>query len=322
LSTETATEVAEKQSQTKFVESSGQVDGLEDLNSTTPDTSLMDAVSGGHEGIDILNVIKGKYDEDIFFRTIIEKPKEFQNFEVTKGGLVYLKDQGCKLVCIPKIIVDGQNVQEIIISEAHSLLAHLGMNKTLSYLRDQVWWKDMVQDTKIYCESCRTCKRSKPTNQKPYGLLNPLLIPAQPWQSISVDFVSLLPESKNRDGAFDSITIVIDLLTAMVHLIPSRTNYKAKDIAELMFEHIYKLHRLPKSIVSDQDVLFMSTFWQCLHDLVGTQLKMSSTYHPETDGSTEQANCTVTQMLRQCIGPNQRDWVSKLPSVEFAINLA
>ena len=49
---------------------------------------------------------------------------------------------------------------------------------------------------------------------------------------------------------------------------------------------------------------------------------MSSAYHPESDGSTERANRTVTQMLRQCIGDTQKDWVSKLPAVEFAINLA
>lgn len=153
----------------------------------------------------------------------------------------------------------------------------------------------MVNDTKTYCDSCQTCSRSKPANQKPYGLLDPLPIPARPWESIAMDFISPLPESKNRDGTFDSITIIIDLLTAMVHLIPSRTDYKAKQIAEMTFESIYKLHGLPKSIISDRDVLFTSTFWQHLHQLVGTQLQMSSAYHPETDGSTERANRTVTQ---------------------------
>lgn len=55
---------------------------------------------------------------------------------------------------------------------------------------------------------------------------------------------------------------------------------------------------------------------------MGVELHMSSAYHPESDGSTERANRTVTQMLRQCIAPNQRDWVAKLPAIEFAINLA
>ena len=193
---------------------------------------------------------------------------------------------------------------------------------TLDYLRDHVWWKDLVSDTKAFCETCATCKRSKPSNQKPYGLLNPLPVPSQPWESIGIDFVGPLPESKNRDGIFDSITVVICLLTAMVHLIPSRINYNARQIAELMFEEIYKLHGLPKNIISDRDVLFTSVFWGHLHKLIGTKLKMSSAYHPETDGSTERANRTVTQMLRQCINNKQTDWVSKLPAIEFAINSA
>ncbi|CDO74640.1 hypothetical protein BN946_scf184822.g3 [Trametes cinnabarina] len=108
----------------------------------------------------------------------------------------------------------------------------------------------------------------------------------------------------------------------MVHLVPSRTTYKARDVAELVFSEIYKHHGLPKAIVSDRDVLFTSAFWTHLHKLIGIELRMSSAYHPESDGSTERANRTVSQMLRQCIGAGQRDWVSKLPAIEFAINLA
>ena len=150
------------------------------------------------------------------------------------------------------------------------MLAHLSTQKTYEYLRDYVWWKTMFKDTESFCDSCMTCKQSKPSNQKPYSLLNPLDVPGQPWEAIGIDFIGPLPESKNRDGTYDCITVVIDLLTAMVHLIPSRTNYSAKEVAELVFSEIYKLHGLPKSIVSDWDVLFTSTFWDELHRLIGT----------------------------------------------------
>jgi transposase InsO family protein len=72
---------------------------------------------------------------------------------------------------------------------------------------------------------------------------------------------------------------------------------KAKDVAEIVYDHVYKLHRLLDTIVSDQDSLFSSTFWLHLHKLIGTELWMSSSYHPQTDGATEQANRTITQML-------------------------
>ena len=283
--------------------------------------SLVNVVSESSEGIDLLQELKGKYAEDSMFKAIMDKPQNYRNF-VVENDIIYSKTDKSKVLCIPKVLINGRSPCEVVISEVHSLLAHLGASKTLDYLRDHVWWKDLVTDTKAYCETCTTCKQSKPSNQKPYGLLNPLPVPSQPWESIEIDFVGPLPESKNRDGFFDSITVVICLLTAMVHLIPSRINYNACQIAELMFEEVYKLHGLPKHIISDQDVLFTSIFQGHLHELVGTKLKMSSAYHPETDGSTERANRTVAQMLQQCINEKQTDWVSKLPAIEFAINSA
>ena len=284
-------------------------------------TSLPEVILESATGIDLFKEIKGRYAEDTVFKSIMENPKNFRNFEV-RDGFIYIKLAGKELLCIPKVLVNGRSVHELVISEAHSMLAHLGANKTLSYLRDYVWWKDMVPDTRAYCDTCNTCKCSKPNNQKPYGLLNPLTIPSEPWESIGMDFVGPLPVSSNRDGSFDSITVVICLLTAMVELIPSRINYTAQDLAELMFENVYKHHGLPKNIVSDRDVLFTSMFWKHLHQLMGTSLKMSSAYHPQTDGSTERANRTITQMLRQCISPDQKNWVAKLPTIQFAINSA
>ena len=131
-----------------------------------------------------------------------------------------------------------------------------------------------------------------------------------------------LPLSKDRNGEYDSITVTIDLFSGMVHLVPSKITYTAKEIAELVFAEVYKYHGVPKYIISDQDVLFTSAFWTNFNKLIGAKQTMSSAYHPETDGSTERANRTVVQMLRACIAPNQRDWVSQLPTIEFAINIA
>ena len=289
---------------------------LNDRNDT-----LIDIVSQSLQGLDMLAELRGKFELDPTFKPILARPRDFRNFEI-EDQLIYLKKQGKRVLCIPKVTIQGRSAHEIVISEAHSLLAHLGASKTLDYLQDHCWWKNMVSDVRAFCETCHTCRTSKPSNQKPYGLLNPLSVPSYPWESIGMDFVGPLPESGNRDGLFDSITVVICLLTSMVHLIPSRTNYSASQLAELIFEHIYKLHGLPKNIISDRDVLFTSTFWKQLHRLIGTRLRLSSAYHPQSDGSTERANRTITQMLRQCVNPNQKDWVAKLPAIEFAINSA
>lgn len=165
------------------------------------------------------------YVNDTTFAKILEEPKHFKNFKIHEG-LIYLLDKDRELLCIPdKAIVEGRTIREIVISEAHSLLAHLGPAKTVSYLRDHVWWKDIVKDVKAYCDTCETCAMTKANNQRPYGLLNPLEVPTYPWQTIGIDFVGPLPKSKNRDGEYDAITVVIDILTKMIHLIPSRTDY-------------------------------------------------------------------------------------------------
>jgi hypothetical protein len=108
----------------------------------------------------------------------------------------------------------------------------------------------------------------------------------------------------------------------MVHLVPSRITYNAREIAELVFAEVYKLHGLSKSIVSNRDMLFTSAFWTHLNRLIGMNQSMSSAYHPQLDGATERANRTIGQMLHSCISSTQQDWVSKLPAIEFAINVS
>lgn len=282
--------------------------------------SLIDVVTDGN-GIDLIEIVRSRYKEDQFFRLILDKPKDYRNFEV-ENGLIFQRGDNRRVLCIPLAYYNGRSLREIVIHEAHSVLAHLSARKTIAYLRDQVWWKDLISDVTKYCESCMTCKRSKSSNYKPHGLLHTLDVPEHPWESVGIDFVGPLPESSDRNGTYDCITVIIDRLTGMVHLVPSREDYTAREVAELVFAEVYKHHGLPKTIVSDRDKWFTATFWDHLHKLIGTKLRMSSAYHPESDGSTERANRTMIQMIRQCIHPKQRDWVSKLPAIEFALNSA
>ncbi|KAJ3518583.1 hypothetical protein NMY22_g13602 [Coprinellus aureogranulatus] len=285
-----------------------------------PPASLVEVIQDTN-GLDLRQLVKDKYQSDNFFKLIMQDPKSYRNFKV-EDGLIFQVNEDKQVLCIPHAIHEGRNVREFVIAEAHGLLAHLSARKTIAYLRDHVWWKDMIKDTTKYCETCTTCRRTKSDNQKSYGLLHTLEVPHQPWDSIGIDFVGPLPESSDRNGTYDCITVVIDRLTGMVHLVPSREDYTAREIAELVFAEVYKYHGLPRTIVSDRDKWFTSTFWDHLHKLIGTKLKMSSAYHPETDGATERANKTMNQMIRQCIGARQRDWSTKLPAIEFAINSA
>jgi hypothetical protein len=180
----------------------------------------------------------------------------------------------------------------------------------------------MTKNIKDYCDSCTVCATSKAMTQRPMGLLHNLEVPEWPWQVLGFDFIGPLPTSKNRHGEFDRIAVCVCYLTAMVHLALAKTTYTVKDVAELVFDVIYKHDGLPDAIVSDRDSLFTSEFWKILNKMIGIELRMSSAYHPESDGATERMNRTIGQMLRQCLMGEQSKQVNKLSIIEFAINSA
>ncbi|KAE9401245.1 hypothetical protein BT96DRAFT_745930, partial [Gymnopus androsaceus JB14] len=112
----------------------------DDVPRESTNTSLLAALTASRSKLDLEVILKNQYKNDSIFKKIIDKPKDFQNFEVS-DGLVYLKLRDRKVLCIPKLTINGRNIRECIIDEAHSLLAHLGPKKTMDYLRDHVWCK-------------------------------------------------------------------------------------------------------------------------------------------------------------------------------------
>ncbi len=110
---------------------------------------LVDHIAGSTDGLHLETEMRNRYSEDPFFSEIIQKPKHFKNFEVA-DGLVFLHDNNQQLLCIPHVIIRGRNVREVVISHAHSLLAHLGGRKTVDLLRNHIWWKTLVVELPDY----------------------------------------------------------------------------------------------------------------------------------------------------------------------------
>jgi hypothetical protein len=132
-----------------------------------------------------------------------------------------------------------------------------------------------------------------------------------------MDFITGLPKSTKKN---DAIMVVVDKLSKSAHFIPVKSTCKAIDIANIFMKEIFRLHGMPKEIVSDRDTKFTSNFWKSLMVGFETKLLFNTTYHPQTDGQTERVNQIVEDMLRMHVMHQPKKWEDYLPLVEFAYN--
>eukprot|EP00253_Pinus_taeda_P010670 PITA_10670 len=132
-----------------------------------------------------------------------------------------------------------------------------------------------------------------------------------------MDFITGLPKTKRNN---DSIMVVVEKLSKSAHFIPVQSTYKATQIAHIFMQNVFKLHELPKTIISNHYVKFTSAFWRTLFAELGTQLNFSTAYYPQIDGQTEWVNQVVKDMLRAYVMQQPMLWEEYLHLVEFAYN--
>eukprot|EP00253_Pinus_taeda_P008909 PITA_08909 len=187
----------------------------------------------------------------------------------------------------------------------------------ITALQKEYYWLDLKKEVEGYLARCLECQQIKAEHQHPAGLFQPLPIPECKWETISRDFITGLPQSKKNN---DSIMVVVDKLSKAAHFIPVQYTFRVVQITHVFMQNIFKLHGLPKTIISDQDVNFTLVFWKTLFEELGTQLNFSTTYHPQDDGQTEQVNQVVEDMLRAYVMQQPTKWEDYLHLVEFAYN--
>jgi hypothetical protein len=192
------------------------------------------------------------------------------------------------------------------------------MQRTLQRLRADFFVDNdrrLVQD---FVRSCVTCQRNKTDALHPAGLLQPLEVPFRVWEDISMDFVEGLPKVHGKSV----ILTVVDRFSKYAHFIALSHPYTAISVARAFFEAIVRLHGFPSSIVSDRDPVFTGHVWRDLFRLAGVQLKMSTAFHPQTDGQSEAVNKMIAMYLRCLTGDRPRAWLDWLPWAEYCYNTA
>ncbi|GJR75541.1 putative nucleotidyltransferase, ribonuclease H [Tanacetum coccineum] len=254
-----------------------------------------------------LDVIRDMVTVDPYFLVVLqgvqagEKPDFFLH-----DGFLFKGNQ----LCIP-----DSSLRLQIIKELHGE-GHVGRDRTLQLVQASYFWPTMRKEVDRYVKRCRVCQVSKGTATNAC-LYMPLHVPLHPWVDISMDFVLGLPRTQRGN---DSIFVVVDRFSKMVHFIPCKKTTDAVNVAQLFFRDVYRLHGLPSFIVSDRDTRFLSHFWRSLWKIVNTQLNFSSAYHPQTDGQTEVVNRSLGNLLRCLVGDHVKAWDQKLCQAEFSHN--
>ncbi|GJT91751.1 putative reverse transcriptase domain-containing protein [Tanacetum coccineum] len=186
------------------------------------------------------------------------------------------------------------DLRTVIMHESHKskYSLHPGSDKTYQDMKKLYWWPNMKADIATY-------------------------IPEWKWDNITMDFVTKLPKSSQ---GYDTIWVIVDRLTKSAIFTPMRETDPLDKLARMYLKEVVTRHGIPVSIICDRDPRFTSNFWRSLQNTLGTNLDMSTAYHPQTDGQSERTIQTLEDMLRACAIDFGKGWVNHLPLVEFSYN--
>ncbi len=199
---------------------------------------------------------------------------------------------------------------------------HWGRDKTLDLIRRRFTWPGIAEDVKEYVATCPVCQGKAIHRHKPYGTLEPLPVglDVRPFKEISLDWITGLPTSMRKDQEYDSILTIVCRATKYALFIPTREDATAVDLAELFFEHVECRFGTPQGVVSDRDSRITSQFWREICEIQMIKRRLSTAYHPQTDGQSEVLNRIVEDYLRAYSSEDQTAWARLLPLAQFAYN--
>ncbi|GKE91069.1 putative reverse transcriptase domain-containing protein, partial [Tanacetum coccineum] len=205
-------------------------------------------------------------------------------------------------------------LRDLVMHELHKskYSIHPRSDKMYQDLKLLYWWLNMKADIATHVSKCLTCAKVKSEHQKPSGLLQQPEILIWKWERITMDFVSGLPRTPS---GYDTIWVIVDRLTKSAHFLPIKKTDSMEKLMQLYLKVVLCRNGVPVSIISDRDSHFTSRFWKSLQKVLGTNLDMSTAYHPQTDGQSERNIQTLEDMLRACVIDFGSSWDRHLPLI-------
>jgi len=159
----------------------------------------------------------------------------------------------------------------------------------LELVKRNYWWPGIKEDVKKYVQGCIKCQQNKVQHQQKLGELHPLEIPQGPWQEISIDIIELLP----RSNGMDTIIVIVDRFMKIIQLKVMTMNISSEGIAKIYRNEVWKLHGIPRKILSDREPQLALKFIEKFTKALETTRQLSTVYHSQTDRQTERINQEV-----------------------------
>lgn len=209
------------------------------------------------------------------------RPLESDILSTTKGRPV---PPGCPKGCL--YVPPRLRSQVLQFCHSSKLSVHPGITRTGKVVHQRFWWPSVWKDVRDYVLTCPTCVRVKGEHQAPAGMLHPLPVPRRPWSHISMDFVTGLPVSKGCSVVFT----VVDRFSKMAHFVPLPKLPSAPEAAQILIDHVIRLHGFPEDVVSDRGPQFVDWFWMEFCRILGITISLSSGFHPQSNGQSERLN--------------------------------
>ncbi|KAM9978266.1 hypothetical protein ACTFIY_011995 [Dictyostelium cf. discoideum] len=262
-----------------------------------------------------LNKIK---EEQINSQWLLEMKKNPNLCIEEINDICYLSEDGFKKL----IIIDKETIHTII-REYHDTKysGHHALDITYNNIRQDYYFKEMFSIIKRYIKSCAICQLN--INRKDNGILQSLEIPFEVWRDISIDFLSLPKTTYALNGftvEVDQVCVIVCRLSKMVHIVPCHKTIDAEHTAQLLLNHVLRLHGYPRTIVSDRDPRFLSDIWSRWAKTMDSKLKMTVAHRAQADGQTERMNREIIRILTKASTEYGENWSDIIPLIEFAMN--
>jgi hypothetical protein len=291
--------------------------------------STVDATTSPPYSIDVIRADKDlvtkyrkAYENDSTYRDVLKHLRDnegqlnpkYRHYQLRTDGLIYFVDRSDRLrLCVPQFL------RNHVLTTTHEELkeaAHAGYERTYNRLTSTYYWSGMLRDVKKFVKTCDTCQKIKHRRHAPYGLLQPIPIPDKPFDVVSMDLITDLPES---DG-YNAILVIVDKLTKYGLFIPTTTRTTEVDTARMFVQHIIAQYGVPKAVISDRDTRWRGEFWKEVSSAMGFERNLTTAYHPQADGQTEILNQSLEVSLRAYVNDIRDNWSSLLPEYSMSYN--